>query len=384
LKRDEHNFEPLDAILRRASALSPGPATPECADPERIAAYYDRSLVKSERDLLEAHFADCARCQIQLAAIARADERAGETRPAFGIAWLRRWQVAIPALAAVAAVVVFVAVMHPGNEESRQVQEIAMAKREAPLMDLTSRAPAPASAPAAEVASAPGAAMNGLATNEAKPEAPGGLKRREEPRQDYAGKALGRAGALATDQKTKSLTADASSRAAGGASAIGRSVPAPETLVMISPPEQPAASAQTATSSGAANGVAGARSAIGGAALGALAASNSRQKAAPTWMAGKRGTILIRDADGITRSQHSGVETDLTAGAAPSTTVCWIVGRSGTILRTTDGENWTKIASPTDADLAGVAADSAERAIISTAAGQRFGTTDGGTSWHQQ
>jgi photosystem II stability/assembly factor-like uncharacterized protein len=101
-------------------------------------------------------------------------------------------------------------------------------------------------------------------------------------------------------------------------------------------------------------------------------------------MAGKRGTILIRDADGITRSQHSGVETDLTAGAAPSTTVCWIVGRSGTILRTTDGENWTKIASPTDADLAGVAADSAERAIISTAAGQRFGTTDGGTSWHQQ
>ncbi len=82
MKRDDTNLE-LDAILSRATAQSPGPVTPECADPEMLAAYYDRSLAEPDRDRLEAHFADCARCQAQLAAIARADE-AGAGSSAIG------------------------------------------------------------------------------------------------------------------------------------------------------------------------------------------------------------------------------------------------------------------------------------------------------------
>ena len=101
-------------------------------------------------------------------------------------------------------------------------------------------------------------------------------------------------------------------------------------------------------------------------------------------MVGKRGLILIRGADGSTRQQNSGVDADLTAGAAPSATVCWVVGRDGTILRTIDGENWTKVASPTDADLTGVAADSANHAIVTTVAAKNFETTDGGASWHPE
>ena len=68
MKREDTNLE-LDAILRRATAQPPGPPTPDCADPEMLAAYYDRSLAEPDRDRLEAHFADCARCQAQLAAI---------------------------------------------------------------------------------------------------------------------------------------------------------------------------------------------------------------------------------------------------------------------------------------------------------------------------
>jgi hypothetical protein len=384
LNRDEHNREPLDAILRRANALAPGPATAECADPELIAAYYDRSLVQSERDLLEAHFADCARCQSQLAAIARADERAGEARPAFGIAWLRRWQIAIPALAAVAAVGVAIVVMRPGNGESRRAQQIAMAKREAALEDLAARAPTQASPPAAEVASAPEAAPHELAMNHAQQPEPPAMAHRKERARELRNEQIAGASTLASEQKTKSLAANAYSRAAGGASsAIGRSVAAPEALVMISPPERPAMSMQSAPApSGAANGsVAGAGSAIG-AAVAAPGASNSLQQRGPIWMAGKHGTILFRGADGSTRPQHSGVETDLTAGAAPSATVCWIVGRNGTILRTVDGENWTKIAPPTDADLTEVVANSAEWAIVKTAAGQIFSTMDGGKTWY--
>src|SRR5260370_29538592 len=81
LKRDDHNLEPLDAILRRATAQPPGPPTPECADSETLAAYYDRSVADADRDRLEAHFADCVRCQAQLAAIARADEAGAKARP---------------------------------------------------------------------------------------------------------------------------------------------------------------------------------------------------------------------------------------------------------------------------------------------------------------
>jgi hypothetical protein len=339
-----------------------------------LAAYYDRSLIQAERDRLEDHLADCARCQSQLAAIARADQRADQARPAIGIAWLRRWQVAVPALAAVAAVVVLVAVMRPAKDESRRDLQIAMAKREAPLMDLAERAPAPASAPAA--ANAPAApASNELAMNKTM---------RAEQSGEHSEQMV-RGGALLKEQKAKSLNANVYGRAQGGTSgAIASSVSAPETLVMISPPERRISAPIANSESGAAgSSVAGAKSAVSGAAVPAYAPS-TLQQAAPTWMAGKRGVILFRSTDGSTHPQHSGVAADLTAGAAPSATVCWIVGRSGTIVRTIDGVNWAKVVPPTDADLVAVAADSAEHAIVTTVAGKNFETSDGGTSWRQQ
>ena len=73
---DNRNNDPLDAILRRAMRERPGPATPECADAESLAAYSDRSLAAAERERLETHFADCMRCQLMLADIARAEESA--------------------------------------------------------------------------------------------------------------------------------------------------------------------------------------------------------------------------------------------------------------------------------------------------------------------
>jgi hypothetical protein len=420
LKRDEHNPEPLDAILRSSSALALGPATPQCADPELIAAYYDHSLPESDRDLLEAHFADCARCQTQLAAIARVDLRAAEARPALGIAWLRRWQVAIPALAAAAVLIVVIRAMRPAGEV-RHADQVAMAKHEAPASN-------PAAAPASQLASAPAAASNELAMNDARQAAPPTMHHMEEGNVEGGNvpraKAENRAAAIASApaaktqppvaRKVESSTALASgilpsvpksralqsaqtanpssSRVLRGSSAIDAPVAVPETLVMISPRERPAESAQEG---GPPGGVAAGQGAIAGAAIGATGgdvvgaqvgtlASNSSLPRGPVWMAGKHGLILFRDADGRTRRQYSGVEADLTAGAAPSEKVCWIVGRSGTIVRTIDGENWTKIASPTNADLFAVAVDSAEHAIITTVTAHNFETSDGGASWHPQ
>jgi len=78
---------------------------------------------------------------------------------------------------------------------------------------------------------------------------------------------------------------------------------------------------------------------------------------------------------------NSGTTTDLFAGAAPSAEICWVVGRSGTVLRTTDGEQWQAIASPTDADLVDVAATDEFSATVFAHDGQQFTTDDGGLSW---
>lgn len=113
-------------------------------------------------------------------------------------------------------------------------------------------------------------------------------------------------------------------------------------------------------------------------------ASISSPDRSTIWIVGKNGTIVLRDARGNTRTQRSGVTTDLNAGAALSAQVCWVVGRSGTIVRTVDGEHWELVPSPTRDNLVGVAAQSADDAIVRAAGGQNFATSDGGASWHPQ
>src|SRR5580704_2727943 len=154
----------------------PGPATAECADAESLAAYSDRSLSAGERERLEAHFADCARCQILLADIARADESARIANSAGAVPWYRRWRLAIPALAAAAAVLVFVSIRRPANVAPPNDQIVAMAPHEAPAENLAAKqpqlpAPAPAAAASAPVSVAAAAPSTEIAMNEPKPEA---------------------------------------------------------------------------------------------------------------------------------------------------------------------------------------------------------------------
>lgn len=101
------------------------------------------------------------------------------------------------------------------------------------------------------------------------------------------------------------------------------------------------------------------------------------------WSVGPSGRIL-RSTDGGKNwtTQQSGSSANLTAGSAPSDTVCWVVGAKGTILLTTDGEHWTKIPSPTSAGLIGVAAQDARNAAVWSDSRQpRYVTQDGGQTW---
>lgn len=425
----DKNSEPFDAILRQAMRSQPGPATAECADAESLAAYSDRSMSARERERLETHFADCARCQLLLADIARADESARLAKSAGEVPWYRRWRIAIPALAAAAAVLVFISIRRPANVAPPSDQIVAMAQREAPAENLAAKqpplpAPVPAAAPSAPVSSAATAPSNEIAMNEQKPEAahraqamrpsaPGSLNGRVEAFSAGALMSRGAPAANVAAQPPTTTTPQSAAARASSADSISREAvvnAAPQTTARSAAVggmfAEPAAATNTRAfgSLGAGSGAivaatrgGGAVAAGAGAAVGAaVAASPSDASASATvvtisapdqsvsWIAGKNGMILRRDADGSTHPQHSGASTDLVAGAAPSATVCWFVGRSGTIVRTTDGEHWTLILGPTADNLAAVTATDANDATVTTASGQSFATSDGGASWHPQ
>jgi hypothetical protein len=487
VKDANRNSEPLDAILRRAMREPPGAATPECADAESLAAYWDRSMPAPDRERFETHLADCARCQMQLAAIARADESAREASAEAEIPWYRRWGFAIPALTAAAAIVVFVAIRKPASEPSQSAEVVAMAKREAPAASapMPQRATAPevpVVGPLAPTAVAP--PSNEIAMNEtrraeanrAEANSAGRPHRMESlhhPETHTMSESAAPAPAIASAPAeggrvvaiapaapfvAPSPTAQAPQATQPNPSAPSalamnqpkmevaqpapstgyapRALQAPETSWMASVPGGPPPANEGATvgQSGAAPGgtaIGAASGAVVGSAAGAApgsgsapiigagighpeepppgirgfssaavnaraagAAGNTSLTATPlasisppdqpfSWIVGKNGTIQRRDANGAMHAEHSGVTTDLVAGAAPSARVCWIVGRSGTIIRTTDGgQHWTLIAPPAMENLATVSAVSADAATITTAGGRKFATSDGGMSWH--
>ncbi len=101
------------------------------------------------------------------------------------------------------------------------------------------------------------------------------------------------------------------------------------------------------------------------------------------WSVGPGGLVLRSPDGGVSwMREESGVNVDLLSGSAPSETVCWVVGRMGTILLTTDGEHWTKTASPGTQDWIGVQAMDALHAIVwDLNRAHKFSTSDGGQTW---
>jgi photosystem II stability/assembly factor-like uncharacterized protein len=94
--------------------------------------------------------------------------------------------------------------------------------------------------------------------------------------------------------------------------------------------------------------------------------------------------------DGIERSTDKGRmwirdqvpdAVNITAGSAPSASVCWMVGRSGLVLRYVASSGWARTTSPAPVDFVAVSARDAERAVVTAADGRRFETADGGRTW---
>ena len=411
---DNRNNDPLDPILRRAMRAQPGPATPECADAESLAAYSDRSLAATERERLgdalcrlHAMPADVGGHRPRRGERARSRVRHLKSHGIEdGASRFPRSRRSPPFSSSLRS-------RRPANEESQRDQLVAMAKNEAPHAEQEAPAPPPQAAPPAP---APAAAASVLAMNEAR----SAIVRRE-VRGMYLSKPAPATAPPAAPESPPAALASAPAASASNVIAMneaktesvahGEAMSAYSSQALHGEAPAPGARAFGALAAGAAATNAGApaygsafapRSAAVGAGSGAVAGGGTALSlnetassatmlvtiSAPggsvTWIAGKDGFVQRRDADGATRMQHSGVSTDLIAGSAPSATVCWIVGRSGTIIRTTDGEHWELITAPTAENLAAVSASSAKDATITTAGGQSFATSDSGASWHRQ
>ena len=380
----DKNNSPFDAILRGAMSQTPNAVSPECPDAAMLAAYYDRSVNAAERARLENHIADCARCQMQLAAIAHSDAVASDTRPARRlVTTLRGWRIVTPALAAAAALIVTILTIRPHGEESREVKLAALSKRDT-ADKLAPAAQRPEAPPTPTAPEAPNTATfgGGLAMNEPR----AARARESEPASGTAASAKALAKQKMPETKRNRMAAAGSSIgttssrpgvpiAAAESPTVAKKSDELTATVPAAPVAAPPAAATGTRLPGTANVYVGVPFAL---------ASISSPDRTNTWIVGKNGKIVMRDARGNPHAQSSGVTTDLTAGAAVSSQVCWVVGRSGTIVRTIDGEHWKLVPSPTRDNLVSVAADSADDAIVTVAGGQSFATSDGGRSWHPQ
>jgi len=406
--RDQLLENTLKHGLSSAAAWSPAS---ECLDAETLAAWADGGLDRQQAALTEVHLSNCGHCQALLAALTQALPPS-VSRDRDGTRALWRWWP-VPATAAAAAVVLWVVIP----------QEQYLAPPE----------------PSAEIAQSPGAASAGagaappaalLTPETPRPETPAVVERPPtiEVRADAPAPAVTAATIPATSKPASTPPTQAPPAAVVAPPQVA--VVSPPQVAVVSPPqvavvapprvaENKAATAvaeraastdarretvapkPTATPTRTARAVeaAPAPTAVPTAASPPAAAAPPAAPA-PLRAAGP-GQVLSPDplvrwrfsADGLEYSINGGGIWDqvsgaigpfVTAGSAPSATVCWLVARGGGVFVTGDGRNFFRARFPEITNLVGVTATSRTAAIVTAEDGRTFATADGGVTWRQQ
>ncbi len=339
----------FEAALKRELQGASSSNAADCPAPEILAAYYDRSLSRSERARVDSHLTSCVRCQLMMASIARADDAAGvpiDAEPAPRLLWITR----LLAPLAVAAVVIVIAI-GVRTREQRAPEVIALASPVGPSkLELAERAAAPPPEAAVPAPQAPGA-----------PQAGGAMK-------------LPKSAQLA--RKDKAPKESEAVSAQDSISPRGEALSAP-----AQPQNAPAEMARALRAPSVATG-----SAFSGATETMAKQSRMNQVASPdgsvAWQFGSDGAIMRSGNSSPWLALRSGVTTDLLAASAPSNDVCWIVGKSGTIVRTLDGgAHWMVVKPPSRDDLTAISATDSNNATVIAPHGAHFVTHDGGVTW---
>jgi hypothetical protein len=330
----------IERMLREtleARAASTGQG--QCLDADMLAAWADDQLPLGERSRVEAHAADCARCQMLLAAMARTGPSPAEASTSWWrlnrIGWL------VPLAGVGAAVIVWT--LAPGPPKVQPGLS-------APPVDAVVEAPV-----------APGSnlpARSERAQGFEPPPAEGRLRASTD-------KSLSPS---STDNAAKLETAPASEGAR-----VDRFVaqaPAPAAAPQ-SAPESPASSVVAAPEILSARARAGAGDTM-------IVSSNPGSR----WRIVPDGAVQRSSDGGATwQTQQTGVSVTLVAGASPSPSVCWLVGPGGIVVLSTDGRSWRRVAFPEETDLVTVQATDGKTATVTSVDGRAFTTDNGGVTW---
>lgn len=312
----------------------------DCLDAEMMAAWVDRALPAADATAVDAHVADCARCQAVLAVLVRTLPEVAQPVPW----WRRRWAIGTLVPLAASAVALAVWIATPGQ----------------PASPLTTTSKTATTSPT--IASTPSPAAPAVAAESPRAQAPTLSDRLKE--------APAASPPARTSLAPTRAPADARNESTGAAAdQLRRSDAAPA-------PPPPATAPAEAREVSAARALEST--------LNKTAALVDVVSPDPSirWRLGVAGSIQRSGDGGATWvAQASGVAQDLTAGTSPERGVCWIVGRAGTVLLSTDGTLWRRLEFPEVVDLIQVEARDAAAATVTTADGRRFQTPDGGRTW---
>jgi Putative zinc-finger len=368
------------------------PPGEECPHPGFLAAYYENRLDGAETERLDRHLAGCRACQEQVAALVRLDPTpTAEVAPAAPLepvepleerrSWGWRWVAAPVALAATALIAVTITHRYAATIGEVSRRAVDSGPREMPVGEAATAARDDAT-DRSTVSSAAKPDEGGAGTTggfaAAKPELEGvradTTAAATEPRPEVPStRSLDLPDAASAGREgspTEMTAASATSERTGanGAATEGQQQPRPTAGKLAGARDQALAKAQAAATVPATED-----------ARPVLVTPRSSRKVA--WRL--RGEAIDRSDDAGTtwRSQASDTAGRLLSGSAPSAKVCWVVGEGGVVLRTTDGEHWVPVESPTEEDLVEIVARNASTAVVEAASGRRFSTRDGGRSW---
>ncbi len=400
----------MAGMLKRKSVWPLASSGEACPDAATLAAYFDYSLTAAEISHWELHFSACARCQEQLAALARSEPAsaampAGEKKPAISWLWDWRWLAPIGA-AAVVMFVFFISYRTMYAPTGSRGGSELMAKREAtsPAQAVAEPAkpavPTPGKSDAAADAVAETKSLSVRQQEKTRSEA-------DERQRMNAAAALesARVAQAPKDENKGKLVAEGASSGIAGramakpaeeqkqvAEAENRDVIAQRQLPAAMPAQAPKPQDQITPQAGALGGQKQDRAIVAADAKEPAATVPSTVKAQEQAARKKESTAGREDAAGarfaLEARRPSASKLHAAPGelfvAVPNSDVLWRFGSAGRIERSRDaGKTWETQKSPAQESFLSGSAPSESICWVGGTNGVLLRTTDGGENWER-
>jgi len=405
---DSERDQVTDRILKRSAIRSHGAEGGDaCVDAETLAAWSDGALADADAAKVEAHLADCGRCQAMVAAFAASEPMTAAAADAAPVvvpfrsrstATAMRWL--IPAAVGTIAATLLVWTAFPTPDATVAPAE-TMASRNAlqeeqpaglakDLSKSTTPSPGPAAAEARGQATSPARKSRAAAEERvAAPPTPSPIAVAPMAAPPPAGRPMTLPPQVQTDpaiaRQTPVVTSAAASRSEvvrlDAIEAVKVEPTQSRVVAEFAPadPPQPGADRGFVGARGGAGGGGG-----GGGGRGAGGGATAVANRAPRirWRVHASGEVTKSTNAGETWQPIAIVPPAIILnGASPSPTVCWLIGRAGIVMRSIDGVKFVRVAFPDVADLRSIKAVDAREATVTTVDGRVFTTMDGGENW---